>query len=268
MGARTPPMTAIPPLLRRIVKHGWTEELGRRFEAEYGKQLRWQIIVGMERLGMLQFRISPQQADVLSDRRSELYQDTLSDLWIQLLEGVVERYVCGIEQGRIHQGMVAYLRGVIRHILISNARSLGLIGSETPQEMIAAFCQSKRDATRRGRLAWLKFALGAHVRRDLLSRSGAATFQQLHRAIHRVADYFFEEYLPTRCAEIGQLRSRLLDTMLQDFLGSDSLDEAVEYVGSVTPYAAGEALFSRIPGDMDEDEYLSNLDRAAGGRWQ
>lgn len=254
-------------MLRRIAKHGWTEDAARQFEAEYGKQIRWQIIVSMERLGMLQFRISPERAYVLSDRRSELYENTLSDLWIQLLDGVVERYVRGLREGRIHQDIVAYVRGVVRHLVISNARDLGLIGAETPQEMVASFCEAKLDATRRARLAWLKFALGNRVRQHVLSRCPPDSFQRVYLAAHHVVDYFFEKLIPSKCDEIAGLGSRVLDAMVEDLLDSSHLGMAVQYIGSVTPFASGGGGVSRVPGDVDEDEYLSSL-RALKEHWR
>ena len=260
--------TVVPPLLHQIAKHGWTEESARQFEARYGKQIRWQIVASMERLGMLQFRISPERTSVLSDRRSELYEDTLSDLWIQLLGDVVERYVRGVHEGRIGSEIAVYLRGVIRHLVIANARDLGLIASETPYELISTFCRSKRDATRQSRLAWLKFALGGRVRHDVLTRCEAGAFQRVYRAVHHVVDYFFEEFIPDRCAEVGRLGSRVLDALVGDLLDSPSLEAAVQYVGTITPYASGGATTSRVPGDVDEDEYMSSLGRAAKDRYR
>ena len=268
MNSRKQTAKAIPPLLRRIAGHGWTEGSARRFESRYGKQIRWQIVVGMERLGMLQYRISPERADCLSNRRSELYQNTLSDVWIQLLDGIVGRYVVGVQEGRIRHGMVAYLRGVIRHLILSNARDLGLIPSETPQEMIALFCQSKRDTTRQHRMAWLKFTLGMRVREAVLIRCRPDIFQRVYRTVHHVVDYFFEEYVPSRCADVARLGRRVLDTMIEDLLESSSLESALQYIGAITPYAVGGRGTSRVPGDVDEDEYLSSLDRAAAGRWR
>ena len=259
---------AVSLLIRRIAKHGWSEESARQFEAQYGRKIRWQIITSMERLGMLRFRVSPERTSVLSNRRSELYENTLSDLWIQLLDGVVERYVQGAREGRIRQDIVPYLRGVIRHLVLSNARDLGLIGAETPQEMVSAFCQAKLDETRNARLAWLKFALGGRVRESVLTRCGADTFQSVYRAVHHVVDYFFEELIPSKCAEIASLGPRILDAMIGDLLDSSHLESAVQYIGSVTPFASGGGAVSRVPDGVDEDEYLSSLDRAADGRYR
>jgi len=269
MGKARSERVSIPPLLSRIARHGWTEELGRRFEAEYGDRLRWQIVASMERLGMLQFRISPERTDVLSDRRSALFDNTLSDLWIELMGGMVDRYVQGVREGRIAREIVAYLRGVIRHLVIRNARDLRLIGSETPQESISAFCQAKQESTRRGRLAWLKFALEGRVRQEMLSRCGPEVFQSVYRGVHRVADYFFEEFIPSRCEDVARLGSRVLDVLVGDLLlDSTCLEAAVEYIGTVTPFSAGETATGRVPEAADEDEYLSCLARAAGSGWR
>ena len=261
-------LAKISPLLSRIARTGWTEDLGHRFEAEYGERIRWQIVGSMERLGMLQFRISPERTDALSDRRSALFDNSLSDLWIELMEGVVERYVRGVREGRIRGDLVSYLRGVVRHLVIRNARDLRLIGSETPQETISAFCEAKQETTRRNRLAWLKFVLERRVREEMLSRSDPDVFQRVYAKVHRVADYFFEEFLPTRCADVGKLGSSVLKALVGDLLDSDRIEAAAAYIGTVTPFSAGDATTNRVPDGVDEDEYLSCLTQAAGNRWR
>lgn len=217
---------------------------------------------------MLQFRISPDRTSKLSNRRSELYDNSLSDLWIQLLDGVVTRYVDGLHDGRIHQDFVPYLRGVIRHILLANARELGLIGAETPQEMVTAFCRAKLDTTRHARLAWLKFTLSTRVRESVLAHCASDCFQRVYRAIHHVVDYFFERLIPSRCEGISALGARLLDPLIEELLDTPHLEQALSYIGSITPVALGQGPVARVPDGVDEDEYLSALGAAAEGRWR
>lgn len=242
--------------------------MAQQFEAEFGKQLRWLIVLSMEKIGLLQYRVSPERTNLLSDRRRELYENTVSDFWIELVDGLVDRYVLGVRDGRIHQEPMAYFRGVIRHLVLANARSLGLIGCETPREMIESFCESKRDATRLSRLAWLKFAVGEKVRQEILRRCSPQTFEKTYPAIHHVVDYFFEELIPSSCNELHELGPRVLEALAERLVNSPGLDEATEYVGSVTPFSPGGGPTSKAPDGVDEDEYLSILDQAAKERWR
>jgi len=255
-------------LLRRIERAGWTEESAKQFEAKFGQRLRWLIVLNMERLGLLQSRISPERTETLSNRRLQLYENTLSDLWIELLDTVIDRYVRGVAEGRIHQEPLAYFGGAVRHLVISNARDLGLIRSETPKELVISFCEAKREATRHARLAWIKFALGPRIRQEILSRCPAASFEAVYRSVHHVVDYFFEVFLPIQCKRLADLGAKVVQELVVRFNESVPMEEARGYVGTVTPFAGGEVSTTNVPNDVDEDEYLSVLDRAASGRWR
>ena len=102
----------------------------------------------------------------------------------------------------------------------------------------------------------------------VLTRCETESFQRVYRTVHHVVDYFFEEYVPSRCADVARLGKKVLDTMIGELLESSSLETALEYIGAITPYAVGGRGTSRVPGDVDEDEYLSTLDRAAADRWR
>jgi hypothetical protein len=257
-----------PVLLRKIAKSGWSEDLARRFEAHYDRDMRWIVINNMEKLGLLQSRVHPERVSLLTDRRLELFENTISDLWVELSDGLVERYVKGVEGDRIHQPFVPYLRGVVRHIVLENARTLGLIGRESPAELIAAVCEARRDRTLHGRIAWLKFCLAAKARQDLLQCCGRDAFALVYKNVHRVADYFFEQFVPQHCAEVKTMGTRVLDELVRRFAESPLLPEAAQYVGHVTPFAAGADVTMRVPYNVNEDEYLSGLDRAAEGTWR
>jgi len=253
-------------LLERIVRRGWTERLAREFEAQYGEQLRWLIVVSMERIGTLQWRVHPRSTQQsLEDRRLALYENTLSDLWSELLDGLVERYTAGFRDGAIHQQFVPYLRGVVRHLAISNARALGLIGRETSAEMLASFCEAKRDTTSADRLAWLKYCLEKKVRQEILTRCTPDVFSRYYRFIHRVSDYFFERYIPSQCSRISQRKGRMLNELLDAFGSDVEPDQACEYIGTITPVAREIDDQHRAPGGRDEGEYLGAQDHAKRG---
>ncbi|MBE0636334.1 hypothetical protein IH601_10100 [Candidatus Bipolaricaulota bacterium] len=250
-------------ILRRIVQRGWTERLGREFEAQFGEQLRWLIIVTMERIGTLQWRVNPDYVkSSLEDRRLALYENTLSDLWSELLNGLVERYIEGRQTDTIHQEFVPYLRGVVRHLVIANARMLRLISRETSAEMLSSVCDAKRDTTYVDRLAWLKFCLEKKVRQEILARATPDVFSRFYRLIHRVSDYFFEQYVPSQCARISRSRGSILQDLLASFSSEVEVNEACEYIGTITPMAKDIDDRQRAPEGKDEGEYLGAQNHA------
>ena len=255
-------------LLKQIERTGWTEEKARRFEKEFGERIRWSIVLNMERLGLLQGRVSPNRIDSLSNRRLQLYENTLSDLWIELFNGLLTRYLRGIEEGRIHQEPMPYISGVVRRLTISNARELGLMRSETPREMIVSFCEAKRETTKHARLAWIKFCLGQQTRQQLLSQCPSPSFETVYKRIHHIVDYFFEVFLASQCERLADLDGKVVHELVALFHQSGQAEEAMTYVGKVTPYAVQEVATTGVPDDADEDEYLSALDRAASGGWR
>jgi len=249
-------------LLAQIATDGWSERRAARFEELYSEQIHWVVVATMERIGALQWRIHPSRVgDCLEDRRLALYQNTISDLWFELLNGLVDRYFHGTESGEIHQEFVPYLRGVIRHLVVANARTLRLIGRETTAEMLSAVCEAKRSTTYVDRLAWLKFCLENRVRQEILTRVGAGAFARVYRQIHRVCDYFFEEFVPSQCERISASRS-MLGELLDEFSLEADADAACNYVGTITPVAREIDESSRAAADVDESEFLGALRHA------
>ena len=246
-------MASEQTLLAHIVKRGWTERLGREFESKFGEQIQWLVVVTMERIGTLQGRVHPNGTKYLEDRRLALYENSLSDLWYELLNGLVERYVEGTKNGKIHQDFIPYLRGVLRHLVIANARALRLIGRETAAEMLASVCEAKRELTYLDRIAWLKFCLEKKIRQEILARAEAELFTKLYRSIHRVSDYFCEAYVPNQCQRISRSKGSVLAELLDDFSQAALYDEACEYIGTITPVARDIDDYTGGSGGDDED---------------
>jgi len=222
----------------------------------------------MERIGAIQWRVHPDRTHCLADRRLALYENTLSDLWYELLNGLVERYIEGIKSDKIHQNFVPYLRGVVRHQVIANARTLRLIGRETTVELLVSVCEAKRESTYLGRLAWLKFCLEKRVRQEILARSRPDVFATVYRSIHRVSDYFFEQFIPNQCERISRKQGGVLADLLDDFTDTAESEETHGYIGTVTPVARNIDDEARVSGDEDEAEYLTVLARASAGGWK
>lgn len=222
----------------------------------------------MEKLGLLQNRVSPERVNLLSTRRLELFENTLSDLWVELLDGMVSHYLEGVEGGKIHQGFLPYLNGVIRHLVIANARSLGLFGKESPAEIIRSICDAKQEKTRCAKLAWAKFCFEHKVRLELLQCCSSKRFDAAYRNIHRVVDYFFERFIPAQCNQLSKLKGRILESLLDRFVRADSdFEEALKFIGTVTPFATGEETPLRVPDGVSDDDYLSALKQASQRGW-
>jgi len=255
-------------LLERIVRRGWTEKLGQQFESMFGERIRWLVVTTMERVGALQWRVHPDRTDSLSDRRSALYDNTLSDLWYELINGLVETYVEGVRSQRIKRDFIPYLHGVVRHLVVANARSLRIIGRETTAELLAQVCEAKRESTYLDRLAWLKFCLEKRVREEILTLSEPKAFDLIYRSIHRVSDYFFEKYVPSQCERVSSNRGGVLSDLLRDFSQIAVKTEAHQYIGEVTPIARNVDDGARAPDGEEEGEFLAVMARAREGRWQ
>jgi hypothetical protein len=173
----------------------------------------------------------------------------------------------GRQAGRIRQEFAGYLRGVIRHLVLTNARRLHLIERQTAAEMISSLCEAKKETTYHDRLAWLKFCLEKRVRQSILEHADGALFSTIHRSIHHVSDAFFERFVPKHCAEAHRWGSQALGQLLDAFMEIAADEESLTYVGTVTPMPAGSDE-TRASGDIDEDEYLSVLYQAQSGGWR
>ena len=242
-------------LLCKIRRSGWSERLANRFEKQYGRKLRWLIVVHMEKLGLLQSRLSPERIHLLSTRRLELFENTLSDLWLQLVESLIDDYLEGVDSRKVHQEFLPYLSGVIRHFVIANARSLGLLGRETPAQIIHSICEAKQDKTYHARVAWAKFCFEHRIRLDILHCCPSTWFNRVYRNIHRVADYFFERFIPAQCEQLAKLRSKILESLVESFASSESnFEEAIEFIGTVTPFSSGGEVIFQSSSEVSDDE--------------
>jgi hypothetical protein len=247
-------------LLLNIQRSGWTDRLAAQFQEQYSKKLQWQIVVQMEKLGFLQYKMNPQFLGAVSSRRLELYENTLSDLWIALLGDLVSQFIERVENDTVHQRFSSYVGGVIRHILITNARSLGLIPRETPAAIVKGICEAKQDATRRARIAWAKFCFEHRMRGAFLMHVPSWLFRKIYKDIHHLVDYFFEVFIPDQCQRLQQYRPDILTILSDAFVDGDFyLPDSLKFVGMITPYAADADVVGQVPADTSEDEYLSSM---------
>ena len=242
-------------LIEEISKQGWTERNALQFERRYGESIRWRIVIYMEKLGFVQQKLNPHFVDRLPDRRLELFQDTHSDLWVKLLNGLITRYVEGKRRNRIHSEFLQYLSGVIKNILLDNARALDLLPKETPYEIMLSICEAKRD--RKARIAWAKYCFGERVREEILNRCPKDKFPKVYKEIHHVVDYFFEVFVVEEKDLVRKAKRRTLATLVQTFVERE-LEKAVAYIGQISPYAGHEPVHT--PEEIeDEEAFLSAL---------
>lgn len=247
-------------LLEEIAAKGWNEERAEEFERRYRKAIRWRIVVQMERLGLLQMKLSPERVGILSDKRLELFQDTESDVNIELLDGLIPQYLERRREGKVERDFLAYLTGVIRKLLLKNARELRLLGEETPFELLQGICQAKRE--RKAKIAWAKYCLEAQVKWELLDRCPSGRFHEVYKVVHHVSDYFFEVFVPGRCELLKRVKRRPVVGMVEALL-AEELDSALGYIGKVTPYAKMEEV--KAPEELeDEEAFLDFLFQEVG----
>ena len=161
-------------MLKKIVRQGWTEALASSFEKAFGDDIRRLLVLYLWRLGIIEYRFDPTRAaSILTNRREELYENTLTDIWLELMRGLVDKYVKGFASGKIQQAFRAYLAGAIRHILIRNAQDLSLLPRESYGELLRALCDSKKESTRVQYLARIKFLLWDEVKQGILFSAAA-----------------------------------------------------------------------------------------------
>ena len=226
-------------ILQEIARWGWTEELAESFERAFGDDIRRLLVLYLWRLGLVEYRFDPTRASsILTNRKEELYANTLTDIWLELIGGLVTKYVKGYGTGKIKQEFRAYLAGVIRHTIIKNAQDLSLLPKESQAELLRALCEAKKESTRAQHLARIKFLLWDQVKRRLLSACSRQAFKDVYMKLQSIIDYFFEVFLLKNCVLITAKRGR---TPLSDLVLSfakQELDRAKEYIGTITPYSS------------------------------
>jgi hypothetical protein len=220
-------------------------------------------------MGLVVQRFDPENASkILSCRKLELVENTLSDLWIALTRGLITTYMRGRAAGKIRRPFLAYLAGTIHNLLVTNAQSLHLLPRVSESSMLRALSRAKRPSTQRAHLARVKFHLWVKVEDEILALCPSDRFPDVYDHLYHIVDYFFEEYLPTALAAseypLGPFPLRhLVSRFMQNayLLG-------MNYIGTVTPYSSEEMTEIESPSreSDSEDDFLSILAlRASGG---
>ena len=256
-------------LLAEIAIHGWREDLANRFEQAFGDDIRRLIVLHLWKLGSIQYRFDPARAtETLKDRALELFQNTLSDTWIALLEGLVDTYWGSAGTGNAPKvPFLQYLTGVIRNLAVDNAKRLGLLPRESHGSLLRSLCRAKRDDSRRFHIARAKLQLRTNVEQELLSLL-SEHFDELYVELHGVLEHFFEVFTPERCTEALQRGGRGALERLVRMYAEGAYRDGIGYVGSIAPWdpTHPRRVLSSRDEEASEDDFLSLLAVCAGGQ--
>jgi len=250
-------------LLEEIAKEGWSEERCNRFATAYEERIRHELAVAFRRLGLGIARSKQDWLGArLTDRRMELLLDTWSDLWIELLGDLVVRFVCAQASGDISASFSVYLRGVIRHLMMRNARSLGLLPKESEAEMLRSLARARTERTTQQWVARLKSVFWHSVVHDVLNQCPAESFEMIYGSIVHVADHFFEMYVPVQVKAIPR---RSLSRLVESYMNGP-YKEGILYLGHVVPFdpSPRHRVLEGIHSLLGEDEFLSRLSLTHG----
>ena len=256
-------ITSADGLLELIARRGWTEALAQRFEDKYGVAIKRTIVLYLWRLGIVSRYLSDEIQRTIPTRELELFENTLSDVWIAILGGLVRRYRHEQLSGRTDRPFIAYLSGTIRNILITNAQHLGLLPRKSEAEMLLALASAKKPDTQRKYVALLKFHFEERVREMILSHCSADQFEQIYKHAYQLSAYFFEQYLVQVCSGSKNRYKKIVDIVAL-FMSRD-YREGFRYVGHVAPYSDTAQVRCYPPQDISTEEFLSSLSLRRAG---
>lgn len=231
----------------------------------YEEHIRRGLVLSMRRLGL---SVSRSRLDGLenrlSDQRMELLLNSRSDLWIELLGGLVSRFVHARASGRVSASFPVYLQGVIRHVMIRNARSLGLLPAEGEAEMLRALVRARSEKTVEQWIARLKAVFWQRVVDHILNGCSPDSFGLVYANIVHIVDHFFEIYVPNRKTAIAR---RTLSSLLESYMAGPYV-EGISYVGHVAPFdpSPRRRVLEGFHSLLGEDEFLSRLSLAKDGQ--
>jgi len=245
-------------LIRRIGQSGWTDENFEAFDALLGTTIRRCLIICSDTLQASAWGLSQRRRD----RWRHVLEDTTSDLWIELSDSLVTKYLELVKTKGLECGFAAYLNGVIRLLLIDNARQAGLLPHHSVGELVRRYCRARRKKTRRRIIAMLKGRCQQMVRSEILAFCAEASFDDTYKNIHRITDHFFEAYLP---AAVEQPRHEALPSlreMIERYVSS-GMEGGSTFRGSICPMPQFQEI-SLDGKDISADELLSRASLRRG----
>jgi hypothetical protein len=249
-----------------VARSGWTEETALRFERDHGDDIRRLIVLYLWKLGLVAYRFDPSRAErLLQNHCLEVFENTLSDVWLALTRGLIADYLreLGTRSPEVFP-FRQYLAGVVRNVVIENARRQGLLPRESEGALLRGFCATRRKATHRAHLARAMYQLQTKAEREILQACPERDFECVYANLYRLVHHFFERYVPGQCQQIEKLRGPAMIARLAEAYMDGEYRDGLEYTGAVTPWDpnAVRQVVDRGGGDdadVDEDEFLALL---------
>lgn len=253
-------------VLERVSRFGWTDETATQFEHQFGDDIRRLIVLYLWKLGLTAYRFDPARAHrILQTQCLELFENSLSDVWIALTRGLVKDYVRELANRSADSfPFQRYLAGAVRNTVIENARSLRLLPRESESALLRGLCAARRQGTQRAHLARAMYQLQTKAERELLSACPEEESDRVYENLYRLVHHFFEQYVPRQCPRIEKSRGSAIVAKLAEEYMAGEYRAGLEYTGTVTPWDPGAA--RRVLGhgedgetDTDEEEFLTLL---------
>ncbi len=252
-------------LLTRINQTRWSEDLASAFETMYGDDIRRLVVLHLWKLGLVAFRFDPSVADrILRGRCLELFENTISDVWIALTRDLIRNYLheCD-EQSPGALPFLKYLAGVIRNITIDNARNLGMLPRYSERSLLIQFCNAKGADTRKAHLARAMYHLQSRTERELLLHCNARVAEDAYLNLYRLVHHFFEQYVPQQCPLIKRLRGHSAIAVLVKRYMESEYQSGIHYRGNLTPWdgASMQRVLDRRQTDQtsNDEDFLDML---------
>lgn len=259
----------IEDLLLEVAHKGWSDRTAKAFVKHFDHEIKRTIQFHMVKLGFVkdeneleQLRKSftaQGQGPGVKSHLLDICQNTYSDFYRELAKGaLVNNYFEGKHQGKVGVDFQAYLKGMIKHLILDNAGRVGLINHRplSEKELFDRLADSKKPSTRAHLIGIAKGRFASDVRACLLAK--------YPEPLNNVIDYFFEQFCePTYRAMRPELRkgNHLIQQLLDRFSLSD-YEQGLSYRGTIPsaqlPY---QARLSRLDHEtaISEEEKLDML---------
>lgn len=253
-------------LLAQVAASGWTEERASQFEREYGDAVRRLVVLYLWRFGLVAFRFDPSRARrALQAEFLELFENTLSDVWIALTRGLVRDYIRELGARPVSTfPFMKYLAGTVHNLSVENARSLNLLPRESESALLRGICASRKVGTQKAHLARAMWQLQTKVERELFLSCRQEDFDVVYPNLYRLVHHFFECYVPSQCPRLKRLRgSDILAALAREYM-VEEFRSGLTYTGTITPWDPNSARRVLAPAgeeetDTDEEDFLSLL---------
>lgn len=259
------PSSSSSHLLELISASGWTEEYATQFETAFGDDIRRLVVLHLLKLGLVAFRFDPSLADrILQGRCLELFENSVSDVWIALTRGLIRDYLEELgDQSSDDLPFLKYLTGAIRNITVDAARELGMLPRHSERSILKQLCRAKGAKTRKAHLARAMYQFQTKTERELLSHCKEHAMENVYKNLYRLVHHFFEQYVPRQCSLIQKLRAYSTIAALAKRYMESEYQAGMDYTGNLTPWDGASMQRVLDKGHLDQtssdEEFLDVL---------